>query len=89
MKFKLGLIFGFAFGYYLGAMAGRERYMQLNRMLRKARRSDAFETAVDKTKAVVDLGVERAKDLVDHKVNGDSGPVAVRGTAPISKPLSL
>ena len=87
MKFKLGLIFGFAVGYYFGAMAGRERYQQMNRMLRKARRSDAFETAVDKTKAVVDLGVERAKDLVDNKVNGDSGPVAVPGTAPISKSL--
>ena len=87
MKFKLGLIFGFALGYYLGAMAGRERYIQLNRMIRKARRSDAFETAVDKTKAVVDLGVERAKDLVDNQVNGDSGPVAVPGTTPVSKSL--
>ena len=87
MRFKLGLIFGFALGYYLGAMAGRERYVQLNRMLRKARRSDAFETAVDKTKAVVDLGVERAKDLVDNKTNGDSGPVAVPGTTPVSKSL--
>jgi hypothetical protein len=88
MKFKLGLILGAAVGYYFGAMAGRERYQQLNRMLRKARRSDAFETAVDKTKAVVDLGVERAKDLVDSKVvNGDSGPVAVRGTTPVSKSI--
>ena len=87
MKFKLGLIFGFAVGYYFGAMAGRERYEQLNKMLRKVRRSDTFETAVDKTKAVVDLGVERAKDLVDNKVNGDSGPVAVPGTMPVSKPL--
>ncbi|MBA3654918.1 MAG: hypothetical protein H0W70_12085 [Actinobacteria bacterium] len=87
MKFRLGLIVGFALGYYLGAMAGRERYEQLNRYLRKARRSDAFETAVDKTKAVVDLGVERAKDLVDNKVNGHSGPVAVPGTTPVSKSL--
>ena len=73
MKFKLGLIFGFAVGYYFGAMAGRERYQQLNRMLRKARRSDAFETAVDKTKAVVDLGVERAKDAIEHH-NGETAP---------------
>jgi hypothetical protein len=88
MRLKLGLIVGFAAGYYLGAMAGRERYEQLNRMLRKVKRSDAFETAVDKTKAVVDLGVERAKDVVDQRTtNGASGPVAVAGTTPISKPL--
>ncbi len=86
MKFRLGLILGFAAGYYLGAMAGRERYEQLNRMLRKIRGSDAFETAVDKTKAVVDLGVERARDVVEHQVNGDSSPVAAPGTVPVSKP---
>jgi hypothetical protein len=85
MKFRLGLIVGFGLGYYLGSMAGRERYLQLNRMLRRLRRSDAFETAVDKTKAVVDLGVERARDAVDHRVNGDIGPVAARGTQPVSR----
>jgi hypothetical protein len=74
MKFRLGLIFGFATGYYFGSMAGRERYVQLNQMLRKFRRSEAFETAVDKTKAVVDLGVERARDAVEHRVNGNSEP---------------
>jgi hypothetical protein len=57
-------------------MAGRERYVQLNQMLRKVRRSDAFETAVDKTKAVVDLGVERARDVVEHRTNGSDSPAA-------------
>ena len=86
MKLRLGLIVGFALGYYFGSAAGRERHEQINRAIRKLKRSDAFETAVDKTKAVVDLGVERARDLVDHKVavNGDSGPVAVPGTTPVS-----
>jgi hypothetical protein len=74
MKFKFGLIFGFAIGYYFGAMAGRERYVQLNRMLRKVRQSDAVETAIDKTKAVVDLGVERAKDAMEHHSNGENSP---------------
>lgn len=74
MRFRLGLIVGFGLGYYLGAMAGRERYVQLNRMLRKARRSDLFETAVDKTKAAVDLGVERARDVVEHA--GTNGATA-------------
>jgi hypothetical protein len=72
MRLRLGLIVGFGAGYYLGSMAGRERYEQINRIVRKVKRSDTFETAQDKAKAVVDLGVERARDLVDSKIgNGD------------------
>ena len=77
MKFRLGVVIGFGAGYYLGAMAGRERYEQLNRMVKKVKRSDAFEEATDKAKAAVDLGVERAKDFVDARTNGGtngSGP---------------
>ena len=33
MKFAFGA--GFGLGYYLGAMAGRERYEQINRVGRK------------------------------------------------------
>ena len=77
MRFRIGLLIGFGLGYYLGAMAGRERYEQLNRMIRKVKRSDAYEVATDKAKAVVDLGVERAKDVVGDKIghhNGDPSP---------------
>ena len=75
MKLRLGLVIGFGAGYYLGSMAGRERYEQINRMVRKVKRSDAFEEATDKAKAAVDLGVERAKDFVDTRTNGNgSGP---------------
>lgn len=78
MRFRLGMMAGFATGYYLGAKAGRERYEQLNRMLRKIRRSDAYETATDKAKAVVDLGAERAKDFVEeHTPLGGNGNHAV------------
>lgn len=74
MRFRLGMMAGFATGYYLGAKAGRERYEQLNTMLRKIRRSDAYETATDKAKAVVDLGAERAKDFVEeHTPLGGNG----------------
>ena len=71
MRFKLGLIIGLAVGYYFGAKAGRTRYVQLRGWIDKAKRSDALETATDKAKAVVDLGVERAKDLVDRSDNDD------------------
>lgn len=70
MRFRLGLMVGFGSGYYLGAKAGQERYLQLKRWVDKAaeRAKDAelVGTAADKARAVVDLGVERAKDLIDR-----------------------
>ena len=81
MRFRLGVMVGFGVGYYLGAKAGRERYVQLNAMVRKVKRSDAYEEATDKARAVVDLGVERAKDLIDEHtpldLNGRDDIVAV------------
>src|SRR6266513_87380 len=71
MRFRLGLVIGFGAGYYLGARAGRERYEDSKRMISKVKRSDAFETDSDKAKAAVDLGMERAKDVIDEKVRGD------------------
>jgi hypothetical protein len=79
MRFRAGIVIGFGAGYYLGAQAGRERYEQLNRLVKKVKRSEAFDVATDKAKAVVDLGVERAKDVVDHTIghgsNGSDEPV--------------
>ena len=74
---------GFATGYYLGSKAGRERYEQLNTMLRKVKRSDAYETATDKAKAVGALSAERAKDFVEeHTTLGGNG----NGTPPVVVP---
>jgi hypothetical protein len=75
MRFRLGLLVGFAAGYYFGSAAGRERHDEINRTLHKLRRSDGLELATDKAKAVVDLTVERARDVVESHlpegVNGD------------------
>jgi hypothetical protein len=80
MRFRLGVVVGFGAGYYLGSMAGRERYEQINKAIRKVKGSDAFDEATDKARAVVDLGVERARDVVESKIgNGDSPEV---GTDP-------
>ena len=69
---------GFGAGYYLGAKAGRERYEQLNATIRKVKRSDAYDAATGKAKAVVDLGVERAKEFVsEHTPLGSNGDTAV------------
>ena len=90
MRFRAGLVLGFAGGYYLGTMAGRERYEQINRLVRKVKRSDAFDEVTDKAKAVVDLAGERAKDLVDSKVghngNGATPKVDVPKTDPPIRP---
>ena len=88
MRFRLGMGAGFAAGYYLGAKAGRERYEQLNRTIRKIKRSDAFETATEKAKAVADLGVERAKDVVGDKMGSSNGngQVTVPDTDPPIRP---
>ncbi len=61
-----------AVGYYLGTKAGRQRYDQINRGLRRLRRSDAFETATDKAKSTLEDGAGKAKDLVGSRI-GDAG----------------
>lgn len=88
MRFRAGLLIGFAGGYYFGTAAGRERHEQIRSTIRKVRRSDAYDTATDKAKAVVDLGVERAKDLVDAKTgtNGSTPHVEVPKTDPPIRP---
>ncbi len=62
MRLRFGLFTGFAIGYYLGAMAGRDRYHQLNRLIKRAKRSDAVGSATSKAKAVADVAADRAKD---------------------------
>ena len=77
MGFRLGLAAGFGAGYYLGAKAGRPRYEQLNAMARRARRSEALGAVTGKARAVVDLGVERAREAVDRTThhNGSVPPI--------------
>lgn len=89
MRLRLGLTIGFAGGYYLGAKAGRQRYEQINKFLQRAKESDTFDTVSDKAKAVVDLGVERAKDIVDHSTEAETVDLNVstpNGTAFPARP---
>ncbi len=57
MRFRVGLLAGFAIGYYLGTKAGRERYEQIRRFLDDARQSPP----VEKAQAAVELGLERVR----------------------------
>jgi hypothetical protein len=55
---RVGLIAGFAIGYYVGSKAGRERYEQIRRLLEEARQSRAVEQA----QAAVERGIERMRE---------------------------
>lgn len=86
MRMRLGLVVGFGAGYYLGAKAGRERYEQLNDLIAQVRRSDAYETATEKAKAAVDLGMERAREVVEqHTSSNGAGPSQDVPTIPSGK----
>ncbi|MEO7836752.1 MAG: hypothetical protein ABIS21_03795 [Acidimicrobiales bacterium] len=72
MRFRMGLMIGFGTGYYLGTMAGRERYEQINHWIDKVKRTETFEVATDTARTAFDVGVEKAKDLVESSAsNGD------------------
>ena len=58
MRFRVGLLAGFAVGYYLGSKAGRERYEQIRRWIEDARQS----RPVEKAQAAVELGLERIRE---------------------------
>ena len=75
---------GFGAGYYLGAKAGRERYEQLDAMIKKVRGSDAYEVATDKARDVVDLTVEKTKGFIDEHKPGASADVYDGDLSPIT-----
>jgi uncharacterized protein HemX len=64
MGWKLGAAVGLGVGYYLGTKASNERAAQVERFVQRARSSDITDAAVDKAKAVVELGIERARDAI-------------------------
>jgi hypothetical protein len=68
MRFRLGVLTGFGFGYYLGAKAGRERYEQMSRALHRVKRSDTLETVSERARAAVADSVGTARDLVESRM---------------------
>jgi hypothetical protein len=75
-KIRIGLILGFAAGYYFGAMAGRERFEQLNRLMGRAAHSPTVDHTAEMAKDVIDLGYEKARHGVRHRLhhNGNGQP---------------
>jgi hypothetical protein len=72
MRLRLGIMTGFAAGYYLGARAGRERYEQMNEWLHKVRRSEPVQTLAEETERMVEQGVEKATSAM-HRGDGAGG----------------
>ncbi len=86
MRFRLGMVTGFAAGYYMGAKAGRQRYEQINRQLARLKRSEAFEQAVDQAKTVVEEGVDKARSLVEARAGNGHGAGGAEGADPFAQP---
>ncbi|MCU0310279.1 MAG: hypothetical protein MUE36_04965 [Acidimicrobiales bacterium] len=80
MRFKTGFVVGAAVGYYLGARAGRERYLQIERTLDRARATAAYQRAAGQVEARIGDVRERAKATVSS-VAGDAVD-AVLGSEP-------
>jgi hypothetical protein len=64
MGFKLGAAIGLGVGVYIGTKLNDRQSAQVQRLVQRARTSELADAAVDKAKAVVELGIERARDAV-------------------------
>ncbi len=74
MRLRVGLVAGFAAGAYIATIAqqrSRQLSQQVNQKVNRSGRRAAIDGVAGKAKAVVDLGVERAKDVVASKL-GDA-----------------
>jgi hypothetical protein len=88
MRKPIGMALGFAVGYYLGAMAGRERYEQVNELLRKAQQSSAVDQARSRAKPIVDRGRQRVRGArgpgqPGEEGLGDESDGSARGASPV------
>ncbi len=77
MRFRLGLLIGFASGYYLGAKAGRARYEQLNRWVNRAKDSEVVHEAGARASEAVERGVEKVREATSGGPDGDLPPGAL------------
>jgi hypothetical protein len=70
--YRVPLVAGFGLGYYFGSKAGRVRYEQIQRWLRKARESGP----VEKAQAAVGPVVERIRQQTEAVTGTGNGPGA-------------
>lgn len=71
MRFRLGLFFGLAIGYVLGARAGRERYAQIESWVRDLKRSEPAQQISNEVRTAA----SRAGNKLEAKANEQVGKV--------------
>lgn len=69
LGYRVPLVVGLGLGYYFGSKAGRVRYEQIQRWLRKARNSGPVEKAQAAVEPVVER-IRRQTEVVTGKPNG-------------------
>ncbi len=72
MKFRTGVIVGFAAGYVLGSKAGRDRYEQIRKLYRRVASSEQVRKALDQGRQLADSGTARARDVVSQQLSSAS-----------------
>jgi len=65
MRFRTGVLAGFALGYYYGTKAGRERYQQIEEYLTQVRSSTTVRQLVSRLGELAEAGVTRSHISVD------------------------
>jgi hypothetical protein len=70
MKFRTGIIVGFAAGYVLGAKAGRSRYHQIQQFARKVSESGPGQRVQSTLLRSYDENLERVRSLVEETALG-------------------
>lgn len=94
MRFRLGLLLGFAIGYVLGTKAGRERYAQIQSWGRQLARSEpaqqlsgevrsAAARASDKLESKASEGVARVTNLVRSSEEPAGGSPSAPSAPPV------
>lgn len=76
MRFRAGLVVGFAVGYYLGAKAGRERFEQIEEWLDKVRGTDTYRDISQKIEQIYDEGRLNGDSLLDLRETEFDEPTA-------------
>ncbi len=75
MKFRTGVIVGFAAGYVLGSKAGRDRYEQIRKAYRRVASNQQVRKVVDQGRQLADNGTARARDVVSQQLASASDTI--------------
>jgi len=70
MRFRTGVLVGAALGYYYGAKAGQDRYLQIDAYLEKVRSSEAYRELIERLSELAEVSLAQTTDFVRHVTAG-------------------